>query len=266
MTNYIPTDVPDMIQIVSNLHGIYGFLKFSVGNYGYPGIPASLEAARALVSQDAYNIESNYTTSIDNANAFIAACTTVEKSIATSWATALNPILIALDTYVTAQTGQSFKYWYDSSTDNRMLVAVANDQSGIWSGVEDFRNLWRVAKGTELIAIHDSWVRSEGNWNRKYGNNVPINNFYVDTPMEIRAGNTYTRSGTTINDIYINLTLQKADNTYEVSVVTVPAGTAYGTKFPLISSNPVSKSEYVTLNDWVIYGGSDGDCFEIWSA
>jgi len=266
MTNFIPTDVPDMIQIVSDLHGAYGFLQFCVGNYGFPGIPACLEAARSLVSQDAYNAGSNYTSSIDNANAFINVCATVEKSIPSSWATSLNPILIALDTYVTAQTGHSFKDWYDSSTDNRMLVAVTNSQNGSWSNYESFRTLWRVAKGTELIAIHDSWVHAEGSWNRTYGNSTPINNFYVDTPMEVRVGNTFTRSGTTTNDIYINLYLQKADNNFEVSVVTIPAGTAYETKFPLISSNPTSKSEYVALNQWQISGGADGDCFEIWSA
>jgi len=268
MTTYVPTDAYDMSQIVYNI-GFANDITLAITDSTYSfmggGIPDVLQNIRAIISKDSYN-NNSIVPNIDSITALNTACRTLEKTIASSWTTALNPVLNALDTYVTAQTGSSFRNWYNASTDNR-TINVGNS-AGTWSGEYlYFQKLWRQVKNNELIVVLDSMTNTTGSWAHTNENSSMLNEILLETPMAIRAGSTNNRSHNIgANPIIVNVLLTHLSGSTEVATIHIPANTVAGTVFPIVSSTTGSTNKFVSLSVSSITGGTDGDVVEFWVA
>lgn len=157
---------------------------------------------------------------------------------------AVNPVLYAsiaaLETYFKAETGSTFRtYWNSKTTDSTITFT------------DNFRTLWRRAKNEELIVKLGDVTRSGGVWPGTLSNTKTITN---PSLLEVRTGSLIGAAS-----IIVNVTAVKADNTTDLLTLTIPAAAPSGTSYS-IGGNV----KYASVSAISITGGTNGDVVAVW--
>lgn len=175
----------------------------------------------------------------DAANTWLSAVRENELSLATTINDALDEAVNSCHAYFVSTQGVSFKsYWHGRSS--AYLVAFTTA----------FRNLWRLVRDEELCVLVSSKTKSAGVWQATSS----VNTLQRETTLDLRAGSVIGGA-----DITVTLTLVRGDGTVDVIVMTIPAGAAEDTYYPINGTE-----QYLTVTDISCTGGTNSDVVEVW--
>jgi len=178
-------------------------------------------------------------TDFDTAGTLMDAVRHNEVTLSSVIAAVLDESVTALNAYYTSAYSTSFKsYWHGRSSSYLVSFTTA------------FRDLWRSVLDEELCVLLASKTKSGGAWQAT----STAASLERETTLDLRAGSVIGAA-----DVVVTLTLVRADSTVDVIVVTIPAGAAEDTYYPINDTE-----QYLTITSISCDGGTNGDVIEVW--
>jgi hypothetical protein len=227
------TTAANILSITTALGEAYTDLQATIDDGSPSSALSKLIAARQEI--DTQQAESDF----DEATAWMSDVRDNETSLENTINNALDEAVNACNTYYVSAQNSSFKsYWHGRSASYLVSFTTA------------FRNLWRLVRDEELCVLLSSKTKSGGVWQ----STSTINTLGRETTLDLRAGSAIGGA-----DITVTLTLVRGSGVVDVIVMTIPAGAALDTYYPINGS-----IEYLTITDISCTGGTNSDIVEVW--